>query len=377
MAPDDVELDIAFKPLPGSAATNEEEEELELAEYARRVEDADDDEDDEGDDDDYVAARSLSPQSGPDGGPDGAPDSDDGPEAKRARMLEQAAADFINASSGSEGSDSGDSVSESASDEASAEESGLDGVDGVLCVHALPFSVLLLCSRGSVVRFSGDCIVNAANQRCLGGGGVDGAISDAGGAALDLARRALSELRSGVRCEVGGAVRTVGGDLLARWCVHAVGPNYNNVDVEDENAALLRGDALLRSAYAEAMLRAQEVGAKTIGFSLLSSGIFRGKQSLQNVLRIAVEACRDGAYEGLDRVHLIAFTPREQAALVQAADELLGRRADQEGRPQDGVDDEPRDGADDEPRDDASPADHEDSPDYLGLTPNEDEADPG
>ena len=107
-------------------------------------------------------------------------------------------------------------------------------------------NTLLCIVQGSVVFATTDAIVNAANQGCLGGGGVDGAICDAGGPALAAARRALPLLdaphgRGHIRCHTGDAVATIGGDLSARICIHAVGPNY--AFHRDD------GDALLSSAY--------------------------------------------------------------------------------------------------------------------------------
>ena len=68
---------------------------------------------------------------------------------------------------------------------------------------------LLVLSRGSVVDFRGDVVVNSANAGCLGGGGVDGAITKAGGTALAEARRALPMLDAQqTRCPIGDAKRT-------------------------------------------------------------------------------------------------------------------------------------------------------------------------
>ena len=198
-----------------------------------------------------------------------------------------------------------------------------DGVERVLCGYELASGVLL-CSSGSVVGFRGGAVVNAANEGCQGGGGVDGAITAAGGDALADARAALPAIDAdGVRrCATGDAVVTAGGDLAADHCIHAVGPNYGWLergDGDDEEAALARGDALLAGAYAASMARAAEVGATTVAFSLLSAGIFRGARSLAAVLAIAVAAVARGAYPGLERVHLVAFTPREQKTLAHAA----------------------------------------------------------
>ena len=171
----------------------------------------------------------------------------------------------------------------------------------------------LIVSKGSVVDAHVDAIVNAANERCLGGSGVDGAITKAGGALLAEARRALP-VKDDKRCATGGAVLTKGsfGALRCACVIHAVGPDYRQTDLK-------KGDALLRSAYGEAMRLARDHDCSTVAFSLLSVGIFRGKRSLEDVLHIAVEALRDACFEGLERVHLVAFSAEEQEVLQRVA----------------------------------------------------------
>ena len=86
--------------------------------------------------------------------------------------------------------------------------------------------------------------------------------------------------------------RTIGGDLMCKWVVHAVGPNYN--DLQREGTLLEEGDRLLRSAYLATMRRSAEASAETVGFSLLSAGIFRGRRPLEDVLEIGISAAREG-----------------------------------------------------------------------------------
>ena len=120
------------------------------------------------------------------------------------------------------------------------------GDSTVLGAYELPHGVLCV-SAGSVETFPGDAIVNAANTGCQGGGGVDGAITAAGGQGLADARRKLPALDGEdrwERCRVGDAVVTAGGDLAAKWCVHAVGPDYNSEsaggDVRERRLAKFR-----------------------------------------------------------------------------------------------------------------------------------------
>eukprot|EP00927_Polykrikos_kofoidii_P056593 TRINITY_DN5068_c0_g1_i1.p1 TRINITY_DN5068_c0_g1~~TRINITY_DN5068_c0_g1_i1.p1 ORF type:complete len:263 (-),score=47.13 TRINITY_DN5068_c0_g1_i1:131-919(-) len=183
---------------------------------------------------------------------------------------------------------------------------------------------LLLISRGSVIDFTGDAIVNAANEGCITGGGVDGAITSAGGTALAKARRDLPivEGTRGVRCPTGEARITIGGDLRAAWCIHAVGPNYN-VRMAVHNLSLEECDAIVASAYASSMKVAKEKGLKTIAFSLLSAGIFRGEQSLKKVLEQGVVAVLEEWYDGLEEVHFVAFTSAEVFDLGEVCAEIF------------------------------------------------------
>lgn len=191
-------------------------------------------------------------------------------------------------------------------------------------VHRFPLAHGVLCvSSGSVVEFSGDVVVNAANRGCQNGGGVDGAIIRQGGYVL---RKARSDLRlinlAGDRCRTGEAVITVGGGLRCTWCVHAVGPNY--AEEMRRGRTMDECDALCARAYAAAMKLAQEKGAKAVGFSLLCAGIFRGEQSLENVLREGVVAIQGAAYPGLQEVHLVCFTDEELSTLLAVAKGALG-----------------------------------------------------
>ena len=186
-------------------------------------------------------------------------------------------------------------------------------------VDALPCGAWLVVSQGSVVAFQGDALVNAANNRCLGGGGVDGAVNDAGGWKLEDARWALPVVSPpNVRCRTGDAVATVGGDLAVEHVIHAVGPDYRDYDEDSD------GDAALRSAYAAAMRVAQQLEVTTLAFALISASIYRAHRPLLAVLRVAVRAVREGAYTGLREVHLVGFTAAELKVLLAAAEAEAG-----------------------------------------------------
>ena len=188
----------------------------------------------------------------------------------------------------------------------------------------------LVISSGSVVDFAyGEssqlkgnkaAIVNAANELCLGGGGVDGAISTAGGPNLLADRTALPE-KGGVRCPTGGAVITGPGSygtLRVSYVIHAVGPNYMSF-----GSNLVEGDKLLRSAYSQSLERAKEAGLEAVAFSLISSGIFRGQRSKKEVLRIGMEAIADfDGYDELEEVHMCAYSAADSDTLCEIAAEL-------------------------------------------------------
>ncbi len=122
----------------------------------------------------------------------------------------------------------------------------------------------IVLTRGDITRFPADAIVNAANEHLGGGGGVDGAIHRAGGAAI------MAELESRYgpdrHCPTGRAVVTGAGHLPARWVIHAVGPRWRGGG---------SGEAeLLRSAYRAALDLAERLGAHSIAFPAISCGIY-------------------------------------------------------------------------------------------------------
>lgn len=182
--------------------------------------------------------------------------------------------------------------------------------------YPLPHGAKLFICVGNIVNFGGDAVVNAANTRCLGGGGVDNAISIAGGPALAAARKALPVVpgTAATRCPTGEARITIGGNLHARWCIHAVGPNYIR------GKPLQEDDKLLMAAYRSALACAKEKGLASIAFPLLSSGVFKGPQTMERVCECGVLGVQSGAYEGLREVFMVAFSPGDAKALQSACE---------------------------------------------------------
>ena len=199
--------------------------------------------------------------------------------------------------------------------------------------NSKPFNLII--SQGSVLDFnytpnqSKSAIVNAANEGCLGGGGVDGAISNAGGEELYNDRFNLPQVEPGVRCLTGNAVITGPsqsqsnyGKLHVPYVIHAVGPNYLNYNEENE-IEMNNGDTLLKSAYVSTLNCGKVHQLHSIAFCLLSAGIFRGSRSLQHVLSIGMKAiCQYEGYDEMKEVYVCGFTKKELNTLVAIANEL-------------------------------------------------------
>ncbi|GHI93717.1 O-acetyl-ADP-ribose deacetylase [Streptomyces olivaceus] len=135
--------------------------------------------------------------------------------------------------------------------------------------------------QGDITRESADAIVNAANSSLLGGGGVDGAIHRRGGPAILAECRRLRAGHLGKGLPTGQAVATTAGDLDARWVIHTVGPVHSTT--EDRSG-------LLASCYRESLRVADELGARTVAFPAVSTGVYRWP--LDDAARIAVETVR-------------------------------------------------------------------------------------
>jgi O-acetyl-ADP-ribose deacetylase (regulator of RNase III) len=170
-------------------------------------------------------------------------------------------------------------------------------------------STQLYIAHDSVLHFTGDAIVNAANNGCVGGGGIDGCVNFRGGDDVYDARMALPELDEfGTRCNTGDAKITISGQLPCDKVIHAVGPRFGYNDDHSDNLKRLE------SAYKASLERAREAGVKTIGFCLLSAGIFRGSCSLSAVILCGLDTIAQNAYSGLETVIVCAFTDEEKEA---------------------------------------------------------------
>lgn len=116
---------------------------------------------------------------------------------------------------------------------------------------------------GDIVDSDVDAVVNAANSGLLGGGGVDGAILRAGGAAQLAARQELVD-RIG-RLPAGQAAASGAGAMGCRWVIHVVGPVWSGSSDRSQ---------VLASCYREALRVADELGARSVAFPAVSAGIY-------------------------------------------------------------------------------------------------------
>jgi O-acetyl-ADP-ribose deacetylase (regulator of RNase III) len=158
--------------------------------------------------------------------------------------------------------------------------------------------------QGDITRESADAIVNAANSSLLGGGGVDGAIHRRGGPAILEECRALRASRYGKGLPTGQAVATTAGQLDARWVIHTVGPVFSSS--EDRSG-------LLASCYRESLKVADELGARTVAFPAVSTGVYRWP--MEDAARIAVDTVRNTP-TSVEEVRFVLFDERAYDAFA-------------------------------------------------------------
>jgi O-acetyl-ADP-ribose deacetylase len=175
------------------------------------------------------------------------------------------------------------------------------------------FTVRLVLDRGKTIEFAGpadiilettDAIVNAANSSLLGGGGVDGAIHDAGGPAiLEECRQIVSKIG---RLAAGNAVITTGGKLPAKYVIHTVGPIYRGGNRRESET--------LESCHRESIRAADEHQLKSLSFPAISTGAFGYPVSEAGAIAVSstAEALASAKHISLVRFVLFdAFTLQE------------------------------------------------------------------
>ena len=159
----------------------------------------------------------------------------------------------------------------------------------------------LTLERGDITTQQVDAIVNAANSAMRGGGGVDGAIHRAGGPVLAYC---IARFPNGL--PTGQAGWTTAGDLPARWVIHVVGPNHARGQTDR---------SLLTSCYSNALAVADQLGAETVAFPLVSAGIYGWP--LDDAAAAAVETLR-GTPSKVRQARLVAFGDAAYDALRES-----------------------------------------------------------
>ena len=160
--------------------------------------------------------------------------------------------------------------------------------------------------RGDITNQEVDAIVNAANSSLMGGGGVDGAIHRKGGPEiLEECRRIRAE-RFPDGLPTGQAVATTAGRLPARWVIHTVGPVYAKSVDRSEGLA---------SCHRESLRVADEVGAKTVAFPAISTGVYG--YPLELAAPIAIRTVRE-AETSVEVVRFVLFDEGAHRAFERA-----------------------------------------------------------
>lgn len=151
--------------------------------------------------------------------------------------------------------------------------------------------------KGDITLEETDAIVNAANSRLAGGGGVDGAIHRTGGPKI------MEECRKIGRCPTGSAVITTGGNLKAKYVIHTVGPIYHDGRHNE--------DKLLASAYKTSLELAIKNNIKSIAFPSISTGAY--SYPINEAAEIALKTVMDfiKTNKELSLVRFVLFSDRD------------------------------------------------------------------
>ncbi|WP_010542446.1 O-acetyl-ADP-ribose deacetylase [Dietzia alimentaria] len=166
--------------------------------------------------------------------------------------------------------------------------------------------------HGDITRMRVDAVVNAANSSLLGGGGVDGAIHRAGGPTILAECRKLRADRLSEGLPTGQAVATGAGDLPARWVIHTVGPVYGRSPGDRPGAELLA------DCYRNSLAVADELGARSVAFPLISAGAYGWPR--EDAIRTALNTLA-GTDTDVENATLVLF----DADALRLAQSLLPR----------------------------------------------------
>lgn len=163
---------------------------------------------------------------------------------------------------------------------------------------------------GDLTRQNADAIVNAANSTLMGGGGVDGAIHDAGGPSILEECREIRRTQYPDGLPTGEAVITTAGDLPARFVIHTVGPIYGRHGGRESE--------LLAACYRNSLQLAVNQSLTTIAFPAISTGVFGYPTSEAAAVSSAAVSEFLSADQTLEEVRLVFFQRRDAEAFLKS-----------------------------------------------------------
>ena len=167
--------------------------------------------------------------------------------------------------------------------------------------------------QGDITAQDVDAIVNAANTSLRAGGGVDGAITRAAGPDALADRERVIRERGTRPLPTGDAVATIGGALPARWIIHTAGPIYSNAPDDPR---------LLARCHTRSLEVADELGAATVAFPAISTGIYG--YPLDEAAPVAIEAVNSAATE-VEEVRFVLFDGATWNEFEMALADVEGR----------------------------------------------------
>ena len=179
-----------------------------------------------------------------------------------------------------------------------------------------PALAALAVIQGDITTVQADAIVNAANSALAGGGGVDGAIHAAAGPTVLEQCRVLIDQEG--PCATGSAVVTSAGNLPAKWIIHTVGPIWEQHEPVD-NASLLA------KCYMSSLDAAADIGATSIGFSAISTGVYGFPKELAAPIAVSTIATwleNNLGHTTLQHVSLVCFDDDNYRLIREAVHNL-------------------------------------------------------
>ncbi len=160
--------------------------------------------------------------------------------------------------------------------------------------------------QGDITEQDVDAVVNAANSSLMGGGGVDGAIHRKGGPSILEACRRIRHQRLPDGLPTGAAVATTAGHLPAHWVIHTVGPVY--APSQDRSG-------LLASCHIDSLRVADELGALTVAFPAISTGVYG--YPVDDAATVAITSVREAATR-VSEVRFVLFDHDTYTAFERA-----------------------------------------------------------